>query len=100
MPDKAGRVLNFHRNTLNALKELLAAAGLNHPSELGPEHVIRRVSSNEVRSLATLHHWLTPGELLKGVPSHPVYQVFWEAARADTFEAPVSLMMMRGTKAG
>jgi len=98
VPDKAGRVLNFHRNTLNALKELLAAAGLGHPSELGPEHVIRRVSSNEVRSLATLHHWLTPGELLKGVPDHPVYQVFWEAARADTFEAPVSLMMMRGTK--
>jgi glutamate synthase domain-containing protein 2 len=100
VPDKAERVLNFHRNTLNALKELLAAAGLGHPSELGPEHVIRRVSSNEVRSLATLHHWLTPGELLKGVPDHPVYQVFWEAARADTFEAPVSLMMMRGTKLG
>jgi glutamate synthase domain-containing protein 2 len=98
VPDKAERVANFHRNTLNALKELLAAAGLGHPSELGPEHVIRRVSSNEVRSLATLHHWLTPGELLKGVPDHPVYQVFWEAARADTFEAPVSLMMMRGTK--
>jgi glutamate synthase domain-containing protein 2 len=96
VPDKAERVANFHRNTLNALKELLAAAGLNHPGELGPEHVIRRVSSNEVRSLATLHHWLVPGELLRGVPSHPVYQVFWEAARADTFEAPVSLMMMRG----
>jgi glutamate synthase domain-containing protein 2 len=36
VPVKAGRVLNFHRNTLNALKELLAAAGLGHPSELGP----------------------------------------------------------------
>src|SRR5262249_602743 len=43
VPDKSERVFNFHQNTLNALKELLAAAGLSHPSELGPEHVIRRV---------------------------------------------------------
>ena len=79
---------------------MLAAAGLSHPSELGPEHVIRRVSSTEVRSLAALHHWVKPGELLEGVPGHPVFKVFWEVARADTFEAPLSLMMMRGTKAG
>ncbi len=86
------RVHNFHQNTLKALKELLGAAGLNHPSELGPEHVIRRVSSNEVRSLSTLHHWLEPGELLEGVPSSPVYQVFWANARPDTFAAPPSVL--------
>ena len=32
VPDKSERVFNFHLNTLKALKELLAAAGLNHPS--------------------------------------------------------------------
>ncbi len=98
VPDKAERVRNFHQNTLKALKELLAAAGLKHPSELGPEHVIRRVSSNEVRSLATLHHWLAPGELLDSVPDHPVYTAFWEVSRADTFEAPVSPLMVRGAR--
>jgi glutamate synthase domain-containing protein 2 len=96
--DKAVRVHNFHQNTLKALKELLGAAGLNHPSELGPEHVIRRVSSNEVRSLSTLHHWLEPGELLEGVPSSPVYQVFWKNARPDTFEAPPSVLTIRTQK--
>jgi glutamate synthase domain-containing protein 2 len=30
VPDKAERVFQFHQNTLKALKELLAAAGLNH----------------------------------------------------------------------
>ena len=30
VPDKAQRVANFHRNTLHALAELLAAAGLTH----------------------------------------------------------------------
>src|SRR5690606_8247938 len=48
--DKSVRVYNFHRNTVEALKELLAAAGLEHPRQLGPEHIIRRVSSTEVRS--------------------------------------------------
>ncbi|MCC7047668.1 MAG: FMN-binding glutamate synthase family protein, partial [Alphaproteobacteria bacterium] len=32
VPDKAERVRNFHRNTLIALSELVAAAGLRHPS--------------------------------------------------------------------
>jgi glutamate synthase domain-containing protein 2 len=98
VPDKAERVFQFHQNTLKALKELLAAAGLNHPRELGPEHVIRRVSSTEVRSLAALHHWARPGELLTGVPEHPVFKVFWEVSRAGTFAAPPNVLNMRGTK--
>ncbi len=89
VPDKAERVYQFHRNTLHALQELMAAAGLTHPNQLGPEHIIRRVSSTEVRSLASLHLWLKPGELLDGgVPDHPVFKVFWNIARADTFAPP------------
>jgi glutamate synthase domain-containing protein 2 len=99
VPDKAERVFNFHQNTLKALKELLGASGLEHPSQLGPEHVVRRVSSNEVRSLAALHHWLKPGELLAGgVPSHPVYKVFWEASRPDTFAAPQTVLSLHTSK--
>jgi glutamate synthase domain-containing protein 2 len=98
VPDKASRVANFHDNTLHALKELLQAAGLEHPEELGPEHVIRRVSSNEVRSLATLYRFLEPGELLTGVPEHAVFQRFWAAARPDTFAAPEELSARRATK--
>jgi len=98
VPDKAERVYNFHRNTLKALKELLGAAGLSHPSELGPEHVIRRVSANEVRSLSALHHWLQPGELLAGIPQSPVYEVFWRNARPDTFEAPPRVITVRTSK--
>jgi glutamate synthase domain-containing protein 2 len=98
VPDKASRVANFHNNTLRALKELIQAAGLEHPSELGPEHVIRRVSSNEVRSLASLYRFLEPGELLAGVPEHAVFQRFWSIARPDTFAAPSELGARRATK--
>jgi glutamate synthase domain-containing protein 2 len=99
VPDKSERVFHFHQNTLKALKELLAAAGLAHPSELGPEHVIRRVSSTEVRSLAALHVWARPGELLSGTPEHPVFKVFWDVARADSFAAPESVLTLYRTKA-
>ena len=92
VPDKASRVRNFHENTLLALKELLQAAGLTHPSELGPEHVIRRVSSTEVRSLATLYKFVKPGELIDGVSEHAVFQRFWKIARPDTF-APSEEML-------
>ena len=96
--DKAIRVFNFHRNTLVALKELLAAAGLEHPNQLGPEHIIRRVSSTEVRSLAKLHHFVRPGELLETIPDHAVFKVFWEQARADTFAAPAKAGEMQASK--
>ena len=98
VPDKTERVYRFHDNTLKALKEMLAAAGLTHPDQLGPEHVIRRVSSNEVRSLAALHHWVKPGELLGGDPDHPVFRIFWPQANPDSFDAPPSLLSLRTSK--
>ena len=98
VPDKAERVFQFHQNTLKALKELLAAAGLTHPCDLGPEHVIRRVSSTEVRSLAALHTWAKPGELLSAIPELPVFKVFWAVSRADSFDAPPNVLSTRGVK--
>jgi glutamate synthase domain-containing protein 2 len=54
VPDKAPRVHQFHAATLEALNELVAAAGLSHPSELRAEHFSRRVSSSVVKSFAEL----------------------------------------------
>jgi len=85
VPDKATRVFNFHQNTLKALRDLLCAAGLQHPSDLGAEHVLRRVSPVEVRSLAALYRFLQPGELLTGLPEHAVFKAFWQRARSDSF---------------
>jgi len=97
--DKAARVHAFHDNTLVALRELIAAAGLDHPGQIGPEHVIRRVSSTEVRSLSVLLRFMQPGELLHGgLPGHPVFEAFWADARSDSFCAPARVMAMRGTK--
>jgi hypothetical protein len=99
VPDKATRVHNFHENTLRALRDLLCAAGLLHPEELGPEHIVRRVSPVEVRSLAALYRFLEPGELLSQVPDHAVFKQFWTEARSDSFDAPLRVKSLRASKA-
>src|SRR5262249_1885280 len=57
---KAERVARFHHNTLAALGELVGAAGLAHPNELRPQHILRRVSSSELKTFADVYHFLTP----------------------------------------
>jgi len=101
VPDKASRVRNYHENTLQALGELLAAAGLRDPSELGPEHVIHRVSATEVRSLGQLYAFLEPGQLLHGSLDDErlsVFKMFWNEARADSFAAPARIVALRRSK--
>ncbi|OVZ65825.1 FMN-binding glutamate synthase family protein [Pigmentiphaga sp. NML030171] len=90
VPDKAERVYNFHRNTLRALSELVSAAGLDHPSKLSAEHIVRRISGNEVKLLASLFPFLKRGELLAGTPPYEVYRKYWPMAQAESFEAMLS----------
>lgn len=61
VPDKGERVYQFHRQTLYALKELVEAAGLNHPSELSATHIVRRHSQGSTKLLANLLPFIEPG---------------------------------------
>ena len=88
VPDKATRVEQFHTNTLKALAELIAAAGLTHPSDLKPHHIVRRISPNQVKLASALLPYLAPGELLDAGRTEylpPVYTLYWPMARAESF---------------
>jgi len=98
VPLKSERVYNFHNNTLKALQNLLEASGLQHPSELGPEHIVRRVSKTEVQSYLDLFPFLEPGALLEGKTGLATYDKYWEEARAETFEPPEFILKLRETK--
>jgi glutamate synthase domain-containing protein 2 len=87
VPDKAERVFQFHRQTLAALAELVGAAGLSHPNQISPDHIVRRVSANEVRLLSTLAHFISAGSLLEGRFEQPVFEAYWPKARAESFAA-------------
>jgi len=84
-PEKAERVHSFHRLTVKALADMLAAAGLQHPDDLKPHHLIRRVSATEIRSFDELHTFLKPGELLENRGQAGFYAASWARATAAHF---------------
>ncbi len=85
VPDKAARVANFHKHTLHALGELVAAAGLSHPSELQPHHFLRRASSDRVISFAEQYPQLSPRQLVDDPASATGFAEHWAVASADQF---------------
>lgn len=88
VPDKAERVAGFHRRTLHALAEMIAAAGIDHPSRLKAQHLVRRVSRTEIRLFSDLHVFLKPGQLLSGEGDHDFYADAWRAADPRSFSLP------------
>jgi glutamate synthase domain-containing protein 2 len=88
VPTKADRVHLYHENTLHALKELVQAAGLNDPSQLNANHIVRRNSEGAVKLLANLLPFARPNELLDGSePSQQVFRIYWPMAQATSFSA-------------
>ena len=83
--DKSSRVYRFHHKTMEALSEIVAASGLDHPSQLGPEHFYIRRDAQHITSFRDTLTWLTPGELLDGSDNHPLLAAYWEMARAESF---------------
>ena len=89
VPDKATRLHNFHEQTLHALKELVQAAGLNHPQEITAHHIVRRTADHKVQSLAQLILTQLPdGALLRADLSDlpQIYQQNWPLASSDNFK--------------
>jgi len=92
VPEKAERVQRFHQNTLMALKELVQAAGLDHPNRITASHIVRRISDSDVRLLANLLPFVKPGALLDAMAGradwpHNVFKLYWPMARSDSFAA-------------
>ncbi len=82
--DKSERVHHFHKNTVHALAEMIAAMGLDHTNELQPHHVVRRVDYSRALSLDEIYDFVDEGQLVEGTaPSR--FQGFWNQASAQSF---------------
>lgn len=55
VPDKAERVYNFHKKTLYSFVDMLAAAGMQAPSELKRQHVFERTGVGVVQRYDQLY---------------------------------------------
>lgn len=81
---KSRRVANYHTGTMKHFCEILGAAGLDHPSELRPYHIMRRLSSSTIRRLDEIYEYIPKGCLLSDdVPES--FRQLWEVASPDTF---------------
>ncbi|MEK8049758.1 FMN-binding glutamate synthase family protein [Ideonella sp. DXS22W] len=91
VPDKIERVARFHHHTLEALRELVQAAGLTHPGQIQPQHIMRRNTDHQVRSLETVLPTVRPGALLAAMrgeapwPLH-VFERYWHQASPHSFQ--------------
>ena len=86
VPSKAERVKNFHENTLEALRELMEASGLQTPHDFTPRHIMRRVSESQTLHLSDLVETLEPGALLQeDVSQLPSTFADWPLASAQSF---------------
>ncbi len=85
VPSKADRVASYHRNTLIALSELVAAAGLSHPSQLRGSHFLLRAASDRVVSFEQHYPQLEWGELLGDYDRFGPYGAAFDAAQPNSF---------------
>ncbi len=85
VPDKAQRVLQFHHHTLEALKELLEAAGLHQPQDVALRHIMRRTSEAVSHPLSDLFTQIAPGALLSDTSALPSPFNQYPQASAERF---------------
>lgn len=87
VPDKAERVTRFHANTLHAIAEMTAAAGLTHPGEFLPHHLLMRESDREMVTGEDIYPYLPEGFLLDdaGEDDEFGYRARWRRSRAESF---------------
>lgn len=81
--DKATRVANFHKATVENLMELLAAAGLDSLDDLEPRHINQRVQGTNIKTYAQLYPGVEPGCLLNENTLPEDWKDDWTAARPE-----------------
>ncbi len=84
--DKIPRVVGFHELTLNAVRDLLSAAGLESPVKLNRSHINRRINATTTRRYDEIYPYLTHGALLQ--QPYPLrFRHLMEEASAQCFSA-------------
>ncbi|WP_428355967.1 FMN-binding glutamate synthase family protein [Methyloprofundus sp.] len=82
--DKKQRVANFHKETVEAVVELIAAASLKSTDQLKRCHIQRRVSAEQVRCYDEVYPSLEPGCLLQE-PYPEAFKKLMNNAHAEHF---------------
>lgn len=90
--EKAARVWSFQRATVQSLAELVGAAGLENPGELGARHLMTRDGKGQPVPLSTIYPEIAHGALLNPASDDfaalpELYRTSWTLAREGSFKA-------------
>ena len=53
--DKKTKVANYHRNTIEGLKEILGAMGLQNKNEVHKGNIYKKISATEIKSYEEIY---------------------------------------------
>ena len=83
---RAQRVMTFHKNTLEAVAEMLGAAGIDHPIRLNRRHVERRFSGSEIKLADEVYPKVEIGALFgDGLMEDMRIKKYWPLVTGDSF---------------
>lgn len=85
VPVQAERAARFHQHTLMALSDIVAGAGLSHPRELQPDHLMHRLGATHSDGINAVHPFLAERSLLDA-PEQTPYARYWQQAQAGSFK--------------
>ncbi|HEY6161758.1 MAG TPA: glutamate synthase-related protein, partial [Bacteroidia bacterium] len=83
--DKRIRVKNFHDETVKSAVELMAAAGISHPSKLHRSFIYRRVNAGQIQTYAETYPYILRGSLLEA-PYPAGWELDMQNCHEETFE--------------
>jgi hypothetical protein len=84
--NRARRVFNFHQNSINAVSEMLEAAGLTHTSQLNRRHIVRRLSASKILLADQIYPRVEINALIDGKPvDDPRLASYWHRVSGDSF---------------
>lgn len=83
--DKSERVYRFHSNTMKALAEMTGAAGLSHPGDFLPHHMLMREKDRDMVTGEEVYPYLPEGFLLRGEEDRFGYLLRWRRAQPESF---------------
>ena len=87
VPSRSVRVKNFHEHTLEAVAELLGAAGIAHPTDLHRRHIVRRLSASQIKLADQIYPRVSNGSLVtgEGIIEDPRLRTYWSLVSSDSF---------------
>ncbi|GAA4642224.1 FMN-binding glutamate synthase family protein [Pontixanthobacter gangjinensis] len=81
---KGPRVARFQSQTLQSLREIVVAMGLNSPWEIEPRDMRERVNGARSNAIDSIYTFVPENAFLDGVESH-LLKTHWDLASAESF---------------